>query len=102
MRNRRLVLRMSLGGGIWGSLLGIFAGGILGSVFGWFLADLSLGLDGALLGGGVGCLSGAIYGAVLATGKDSDGGDKPDAWPRAMVVQGLPPTASPETRHLGM
>lgn len=59
-------LRMTLGGIVCGSFLGMFAGGILVALAGALWGDFSLGLDGALVGGGVGCLSGALLGALLA------------------------------------
>jgi hypothetical protein len=59
------VLTLSLGGVIWGSLLGVFGGALAGGVYGAISGDISRGLDGAILGGVVLAIGGAVYGAIL-------------------------------------
>lgn len=63
-----LILRMALGGGICGCFLGIYAGAILGGIYGLVIRDLSFGLEGALLGGTILFLAGLLYGALVGAG----------------------------------
>jgi hypothetical protein len=56
------LLRLALGGSICGWFLGIFAGALVGSLYGICVNDISLGLDGALLGGAALAILGAAYG----------------------------------------
>jgi hypothetical protein len=60
------MMRMVLGGAVCGSFLGIFSGGVLGGLYGWFCANVSYGLDSALFGGCAGLLCGSLYGAWQA------------------------------------
>jgi hypothetical protein len=115
MNRMRLALRMSLGGAVCGSFLGIFTGGLLGGLGGLLLGNMSLGLDGALLTGSAGCLSGAVWGASLAARegetqispepaaadppgrrKDYDGRPRPPASPQTAGARRA------QTRHLVM
>lgn len=58
--------RMTLGGAVVGSFLGMFSGGVLGGLYGWLFANLSYGLDGALFGGCAGVICGGLYGGWQA------------------------------------
>jgi hypothetical protein len=113
MSKLRTAVRMSLGGAVCGSFLGIFAGGLLGALCGSLVGDTSLGLEGALAGGCVGCLGGAICGAALAardkstrgglranTG-DATGGHEVGARTCPLVIQDLR-DASPDMEHRPM
>ena len=64
MKRTNLALRMSLGGAVCGGYLGILAGAFAGVIYGWFVGNLSLGLDGAMVGGAIFAAGGAIYGMV--------------------------------------
>ena len=61
----RYLLLLCLGGLVWGSLFGTFFGALGGIGYGLLAGDIGLGLDGAVLGcfalGGVG----AVYGTAL-------------------------------------
>jgi hypothetical protein len=69
-----LILRISLGGAVWGGLFGVAVGSTTGAAFGIFDGDVSMGLDGALVGGGLGILLGALYGCAVAI-QDNRGGE---------------------------
>lgn len=71
MAKARQIVTLSFGGAVWGSLIGIAAGALLGSVYGLLNNNISFSLDGALHGWYIVALVGAIYGAVLgATDKE--------------------------------
>ena len=59
------VLRLSLGGAIWGCLLGIVCGALAGVVYGALTGDITLGLDGAVLGCFALAIVGGLYGLAL-------------------------------------
>src|SRR5262245_12917776 len=62
----RYVLKLTLGGAVWGSLFGIFLGALVGVVYGALAGDVTLGLDGAILGCFALASLGAVYGLTLA------------------------------------
>lgn len=59
----RILLRLTFGGAICGSFLGIFVGALCGIVYGMVKGDVSLGLDGAILGSVILAGIGLLYGA---------------------------------------
>lgn len=65
MERARTIFSCSLGGAIWGSLLGIVAGALCGSAYGAAVGDVSLGLDGAIWCGPLAAAAGAAYGLFL-------------------------------------
>jgi hypothetical protein len=66
MRSVRQVVRLAMGGAIWGGLLGIPLGAAVGLLLGLWFGNVSWGLDGAVLGilglSGVGAAFGALQG----------------------------------------
>lgn len=64
MKRTHLALRMSLGGALCGGYLGIISGALVGAAYGWFVNNLSLGLDGAMVGGAIAAAGGAVYGLI--------------------------------------
>jgi hypothetical protein len=60
------LLRLCLGGVVWGCLLGTVLGSLLGAAYGAFHGDVTLGLDGAVLGCLILGLLGGLYGGALA------------------------------------
>lgn len=61
-------LRLVLGGSLCGWFLGIFAGALVGSLYGIWVNDISLGLDGALVGGAILAILGVGYGLGCGAG----------------------------------
>jgi hypothetical protein len=56
-----------LGGAVLGGFAGILLGGVLGAVYGLWVGDVSLGLDGAILVGFCLVVAGAFYGVIVGS-----------------------------------
>src|SRR5438105_2496074 len=61
----RDVLKLTLGGAVWGCLLGTVLGAVIGVIYGALAGDVSLGLDGAVLCCFALTLLGGAYGLAL-------------------------------------
>jgi hypothetical protein len=66
------LIRLVAGGGICGGFLGIFCGALLGTLYGVWISDLSVGLDGALIGSAVLAVLGAGYGLFCGAREGSE------------------------------
>jgi hypothetical protein len=93
------VVKLSLGGAVWGCLVGIGVGAVLGVLYGAWNGDVTLGLDGALLGCLCFAVAGGIYGGIL----EVVGGWRPTAEEvDAPFSAATRPASPPSQRHLNM